>query len=641
MDYLEGLNTKQREAVLHTEGPLLILAGAGTGKTSVITHRILHLIKSGVAPEHILAVTFTNKAASEMQGRIYEMLRKYSPPYIPTRKNVLPYISTFHALGVRILRDNARAALVHARFSIFDRGDSLRAIKEAMKSADVDIKQFEPRKILSAISRQKGEGVNFSDYELGMQDDYYRRTVGRVWEVYEAILRKERALDFDDLLLKTAELLKQHEKLRSHYEKRFHYLHIDEYQDTNRVQYDIARLLAGTRANICVVGDIDQTIYSWRGADLENLLTFEATYPKTHVVLLEQNYRSTKTILDASNTIIEKNVHRKPKRLFTKNRAGEKITLAGLSDETEESLFIATSAKAYIASGVPPREIAVLYRANFQSRALEEAFLSLDVPYQVLGVRFFERKEVKDILSFLRAARNEKSHTDLARIINVPPRGIGKITLFKMLLGKEDTLSRASHEKVSAFRTLLARIEKAARTKVPSETIKFIVRETGLEKILKGGSADDLERLENIHELATLATRYDALPSEEGIERLLEDAALATDQDELRDEKNVVRLMTVHAAKGLEFDYVFVTGLEEGLFPHHTFSDERVDDEEERRLFYVALTRARKKVVLSFAHARTIFGSREMSLPSEFITDIDPSLIEEASLDTLEPIISA
>lgn len=644
MDYLKELNERQREAVLHTEGPLLILAGAGTGKTSVITHRILHLIKSGVSPERILAVTFTNKAAGEMRERLQTMLRTYDLPHLPRgeqSEKTLPYVSTFHSFGVRLLRENARAASVHSRFSIFDRSDSLKAVKDAMRETGIDIKQFEPRKILSAISRQKGDSITLSLYQVEAGGDYYRGIVLRVWEIYEATLKKETALDFDDLLLKTAWLLEENKKLRTHYQNRFHYLHIDEYQDTNRVQYTIARLLAGERANICVVGDIDQTIYSWRGADLENLLTFETVYPKAKVILLEQNYRSTKTILDASNTIIEKNVRRKPKRLFTKNRTGEKITLAGLSDETEESFFVATSAKTYIDQGIPPCEIAVLYRANFQSRALEETFLSLEIPYQVLGVRFFERKEVRDILSFIRRARNNNAQSDMIRIINVPPRGIGKVTLLKMITQKEETLPQGSREKVADFRALLVRIEEATRTKLPSETIKFIVKETGLEKALRAGSEDDLERLENIRELATLATRYDTLPPEEGIEQLLEDAALASDQDELRDDKNAVRLMTVHAAKGLEFDYVFITGLEEGLFPHRTLSDERSDDEEERRLFYVALTRARKKVLLSFAEARTIFGSREISSPSEFITDIDAELIEGVDSDTFEPIINA
>jgi DNA helicase-2/ATP-dependent DNA helicase PcrA len=499
-------------------------------------------------------------------------------------------------------------------------------VKDAMRDVGIDEKRFEPRTILGSISRTKGDAMMLSSFRE-QASEYYQELVLRVWERYEQKLADSRALDFDDLLLRTVHMLKGHSDILAQYHDRFRYIHIDEYQDTNRVQYELARLLAGTTMNICVVGDVDQTIYSWRGANLDNLLRFEKTFPGTKVVMLEQNYRSTKTILDASNAVIAKNVNRFEKRLFTENSLGEPIALVGCYDETEEANFVAGKAHELITRGVEPREIAVLYRANFQSRALEEACLSMDIPYQVLGVRFFERREIKDVLAFIRVAQHSDRTSDLARIVNVPPRGIGKVTLLKIIEGREDELGVGPKKRVAAFKKTLQVIAEAVLTKPPSEAIKVVLRESGLEEHLSGGSEEDMERLENIRELVTLATRYDKLPLEEGIEQLLADAALATDQDELRDDRNAVRLMTVHAAKGLEFDYVIITGLEEGLFPHEGF-DEKRDEEEERRLFYVALTRARKKVFLAFASVRTIFGSRTATVPSSFIGDIDDALLE-------------
>lgn len=626
MPHHEGLNDAQKKAVAATEGPLLILAGAGAGKTRVIAHRVLELIRKGVPPEHILAVTFTNKAAREMRERIEEMIRTDETINLPAPALRTPYVATFHALGVQMLRRNTRAAHVPHRFVIFDRGDSVRAVKSAMRDTGVDEKRFEPRTILGTISRAKGDAVGLSEFrEKG--GEYYQELVSRVWERYEQNLAENRALDFDDLLLRTVRMLEEHPDILAHYHNLFRYLHVDEYQDTNRVQYELARLLAGTKMNICVVGDVDQTIYSWRGANLDNLLRFERTYPGTEMITLEQNYRSTKTILDASNAVIAKNVNRFEKRLFTENDRGEPIAIVGCYDEAAEAHFVAGKAREMIARGIEPKEIAVLYRANFQSRAIEEACLALDIPYQVLGVRFFARREIKDVLSFIRAAQNRENTGDLSRIINVPPRGIGKVTLLKIVEGREEELGAGLKKRVDAFKKILDAIGGATLTKPPSEVIKMVLRESGLEEQLSDGNDEDIERLENMRELVTLATRYDALPPGEGLEQLLTDAALASDQDELRDEHNAVRLMTVHAAKGLEFDYVFITGLEEGLFPHGGF-DEKRDEEEERRLFYVALTRARKKVFLVFASVRTIFGSRNATVPSSFLSDIDEELTE-------------
>ncbi|MDO8510456.1 MAG: UvrD-helicase domain-containing protein [bacterium] len=630
----ETLNERQKEAVATKEGPLLILAGAGAGKTKTITHRIIEIIRSGVMPREILAITFTNKAAKEMRERIFSMLRNDPMLREALKANERPFVSTFHSLGVEILKEHGKEIGLPRHFTIYDRDDSKKAIKEATVRAGLDPKQFEPGQLLSVIGREKGNMTTARRYEEKAGNEYFPRIVGAVWQIYEQMLARDKALDFDDLLLKSTLLLKDNPRIREYYQNRFRYIHIDEYQDTNRVQYEMSRLLAEKHSNICAVGDIDQNIYSWRGADIKNILSFEEDYPDAKVILLEENYRSTQTILTAANAIIEKNKHRRKKTLFTKNASGEKISLYGAYDEVDEAYFVANKAAELIRRGVAPREIAVLFRANFQSRILEEAFLAGEVPYQVLGVRLFERKEVKDVLSFLRASLNPESLADIARIINVPPRGIGKVTILKVFAKKEDSLPPATRQKVADFFTLLERVRQKVEHDKPSAVIKFIIRETGLEEILKKGGDEDLERLENVQELVTLATRYDGLPSTEGIERLITDAALASDQDEMEEDRNVVKLMTVHASKGLEFEYVFITGLEENLFPHKRLKDSNLGDEtaeEERRLFYVALTRTKKKLFLVFASTRTIFGSKQTNTPSQFITDLDDAWLTTES----------
>jgi len=639
--YLHGLNSEQKKAVISTDGPLLILAGAGAGKTKTITHRILHLIHKGVAPSEILAITFTNKAAKEMRDRVDHLLSADKEINRPISMSERPFLSTFHSLGVHIIKENAQLLGIPRHFSIFDRSDSRRAVKEALEEGGYDPKQFEPNRILSIISREKGDYVTASEYADESDSDYLGRIVSDVWGRYERILKEEKALDFDDLLLKTARLLANNKEVLAHYQQIWKYIHIDEYQDTNKVQYMIARLLAQKHQNIAVVGDIDQTIYSWRGANIQNILNFEKDYPAANVIILEENYRSTQTILAAANGIIDKNIYRKKKTLFTKNAEGEKIALYSGFDEGDEANFVADRARELIQNGVRANEIAVLYRANFQSRALEEAFLSKNIPYQLLGTRFFERKEVKDVLSYLRAALSPDSNTDLKRIINVPARGIGKVTLLKILEGNEATLPQGAQQKINEFRTVLREIAVKAKTEKPSDTIRFILNRSGIEHMLKHGKEEDQEKLENTRELVTLATRYDALfleqGAEEAVEKLLSDAALASDQDGLMKNEVAVKLMTVHASKGLEFDYVFITGLEENLFPHQRLNEDKISEEEgeeERRLFYVALTRARKKLYLAYANTRTIFGSKQVNIPSEFVTDIDDALLEQAARPT-------
>ena len=627
--YLTGLNQPQLEAVTTTKGPLLVLAGAGSGKTRVITHRIVHLIHQGVAPRNILAVTFTNKAAKEMRERVEKLVHEF-PPSDRAVIDGMPTVTTFHALGVRILREHHDVLGLRRHFTIYDRSDSLRAIKQSLERANYNPKEFEPRKILGKISRAKGDAKTPIEFKEA-SSSYPDRVASEVWIHYEEIMRGEHALDFDDLLIKTLRLIEEYPHVREVLQNRYQYIHIDEYQDTNRVQFEIVRLLTGKEHNVCVVGDIDQNIYSWRGADIKNVLQFEKYFPNTKTILLEENYRSTKNIIGASNDVIVKNKNRVSKEVFTSNEEGEKISLYAAMSGIDEAQYIAKTAKDLIAGGTSPSSIAVLYRTNFQSRVLEEAFLDYGVPYQLLGTKFFERKEVKDVLSYLRLALNPGSTADLARVINEPARGIGKITMLKVMEGKRGELKGVILEKVARFDQIMIDIADTARTKPIMDTVKFIIARTGIEtELKKSGTEDDLSRLENLRELVTLAARYSELDPEDAVEALLENAALQSDQDELKDkeEQDAVRLMTVHSAKGLEFPDVFISGLEEGLFPHERLDDAETDHEEERRLFYVALTRAGKKLFLSYAHMRTIYGSQRINVPSSFLNDISTKYIE-------------
>lgn len=615
--YLDNLNDKQKEAVLYTDGPLLIVAGAGAGKTKTLTYRILHLIRQGVDPSNILAVTFTNKAAKEMRDRVTNLLsdRKYDRA---------PLINTFHALGVYIIRENAHLLGLTKHFTIADDTDTTGYIKEALKELDLDPKQFEPRKIKTVISKSKGDFISREQFVENIRGGF-QEVVAKVWEKYEASLKKEGALDFDDLLIKSVKVLKENLEIRHQYHNRFKYIMIDEYQDTNEVQYNLAKLLVGENKNICAVGDTDQNIYSWRGANIKNMLHFEKDYPDTKIIMLEQNYRSTKTILEAANEVIKKNVYRVPKNLFTEKEDGETITLYEAFDESREAQFVAKTVYELLESGkAEPKDIAVLYRANFQSRILEEAFLNRQIPYQVLGVKFFERKEIKDVLAYIRASLNRDSLSDIKRIINIPARGIGKVTIAKIFSGQFAELPSGTQTKVNLFFALLESIKDYMQEHSVSETIKFVIKKSGLEDELANGTAEEVEKLENIKELVTLSLKYD-IYDREGIDMLLTDASLASDQDSLMHEekKTGVRLMTVHASKGLEFKYVFITGLEQDLFPHsRSNSRDASESEEERRLFYVALTRAEHKLYLCYTQLRTIFGMKQVNTPSEFLNDI-------------------
>lgn len=632
MQYLNGLNDAQKMAVLTTEGPVSVLAGAGSGKTKVLTTRIYHLIRNGTPAERILAVTFTNKAAREMRERLAHMLDDAK----------LPVVVTFHGLGRILLERFGTRIGVPRYFAIFDRDDSERAIKEALKALDVDPKEVPPRSILARMSKAKADGMNASEFRAKHAHESFRaRITAEVWTRYEDTLKREKSLDFDDLIALPARLLRDHEDIRKEARELFSYIHVDEYQDTNALQGELAGMLAHAHKNIFVVGDIDQCIYTWRGATIENLLAFDETYPGASSIVLSHNYRSTKTIVDAANRIIEKNRNRKEKVAVTDNDEGAPIRIHVATSAEAEARWIADEARHQLLAGVQPENIAVLYRTNFQSRAIEEAFLRGHIPYKLLGTRFLDRKEVKDVLAWVRLALEPTRETDRMRAVQFPARGIGKVTLGKLTAGMRDSLKPGERAKVESFEALVEELHQASVAMEPSAFVRLVIERSGMEDALKKGGEEDAERLENAKELATLASRYDATPGTEGINGFLADTALAGDQDEMdRDQsKTGVTLMTVHAAKGLEFDTVFVTGLEEGLFPHEGMGDEKRDEEEERRLFYVAVTRARKQLILTLARVRRIYGTDYMAAPSSFIGDIDDHLLHLEEGDEHEMII--
>jgi DNA helicase-2/ATP-dependent DNA helicase PcrA len=621
------LNPAQLEAVSHTEGPLLIIAGAGAGKTKTLTERIVTIIKKGTDPRSILAVTFTNKAAKEMRERIIgrleeEHIIEKENPYHPT-----PIIKTFHSLGLMMLSEQSDSLGLLRHPTIFDSADSLSVIKKAVDQLGLDPKINDPSKIRSIISREKSDFVSQSQYKLKVvtaQMDI----VASVWGIYQEELKRQRAVDFDDLIVRTVHMLEDHADIREHYQKRFKYVHVDEYQDTNGAQYAFIKLLVNpANDNICVVGDTDQNIYSWRGANIRNILNFEKDFNGAHTVLLEENYRSTGNILTLANTAIKKNTVRTEKNLFTSQGGGDKIEVMPCWDENAEAEQLARRCKELIATGEDPTQIAVLYRANFQSRVLEEGFLKENVIYNLLGTKFFERKEIKDVLSYLRAALNRASQADLRRVFDTPKRGIGKVTIAKIFAGEEVPTKAA--QKIGEVYEFLDKIILTLETEPLSHVIQMIIVDSGMEKEMLEGGSEDMERLENARELVSLTIRYDGTIGIDALTQFLEETSLQSDQDNDTKEKHGVRLMTIHASKGLEFNHVFVVGLEQDLFPHKNIGNRKrskEEEEEERRLFYVAVTRARTCLYLSYTELRTIFGQKQINAPSEFLEDIDDDI---------------
>jgi len=640
------LNEKQKQAVATIDGPVLILAGPGSGKTRTLTARVAHLLAMGIPGDRILALTFTNKAAQEMRERIVQLVRDVT--IVRNELNVLnssgefnlPFIGTFHSFCVRILRLHAIKIGYTPYFTIFDDDDSLGVIKEAMKEVGVDPKQFPAGLLKSVISNLKNELVSPDEYadETGLAD-MFPKTLHRVYEAYTRRLKESNGMDFDDLLMNVTLLFKKHLDVLASYQDRFLHIHVDEYQDTNHAQYVIVQELAKKHRNIAVVGDDAQAIYGFRGADFRNILNFERDWPDARVIVLDENYRSTQTILDAARSVISKNALQKDKRLWTKKEKGERLILSVAEDERGEAEYVAETIETLLSSGRAVKDIAVLYRTNAQSRAIEESLLERNIQYTIVGgVRFFERKEIKDILAYLRILINPDDMVSLKRIANTPPRGIGKAA-FLVYLARRRTKHEASAigkhgDAISAFDELLNDFGARVREQKPTDAIKYILKKIRYKDYLTDGTENADERWENIEEFVSLAARYNELPPLEGIQKLLEDAALITEkEDEEGDLRQKIQLMTVHAAKGLEFPIVFIAGLEEGIFPHSKSLFSPKDLEEERRLCYVGITRAKENVYLSFALRRLRFGGVEVNPPSRFLSEIPENLLRVAEGD--------
>ena len=635
---LDGLNREQQQAVQHTEGPLLILAGAGSGKTKVLTVRIAYLLAQGVNPYEILAITFTNKAAKEMKSRVEGLVGDVANRI---------WLSTFHSFCAKFLRFELDNFLgYNSNFTIYDTSDSQVVIKAALKALNLDDKYYPVGAMISAISDAKNKLMFASDYRKQARD-FYQQKVADVYEYYERELRKNNALDFDDLLLVAVKLLQSNAAVLDKYSKRFKYVMIDEYQDTNHAQYLLAYLLSSHWKNIAVVGDADQSIYAWRGADIQNILDFEKDYPNCTSIKLEQNYRSTKIILDAANAVIDNNEGRPEKNLWTDNVEGAKIQHFTAQSEHEEAAFIGdTIVKKHDIHGVPYGDMAILYRTNAQSRVLEEALIKRALPYTMVGgTKFYDRKEIKDVLAYLRVLYNPFDDLSLLRIINVPKRSIGATTVSKLQdyarengtslfmtltqLHLVDTIKGKTKEKLEEFGILIFTLVAEMDDKSVLDILEAILDRTGyLAQLEESTDPQDQARAENIGELLSVAKDFQDTNPTGTVEDFLEQVALVNDVDSFEQEESKVTLMTLHAAKGLEFPIVFLGGLEEGLFPHSRTLMNPEEIEEERRLAYVGITRAEKELYISNATTRTVFGRTSSYLPSRFIDEIPAELVD-------------
>ena len=635
---LTGLNKEQQQAVQHTEGPLLILAGAGSGKTKVLTVRIAHLLAQGINPYEILAITFTNKAAKEMKSRVEGLVGDVANRI---------WLSTFHSFCAKFLRFELDNFLgYNSNFTIYDTSDSQAVIKAALKALNLDDKYYPVGAMIGAISDAKNKLLFASDFRKQARD-FYQQKVADVYEYYERELRKNNALDFDDLLLVAVKLLQSNEAVLDKYSKRFRYVMIDEYQDTNHAQYLLAKLLASHWKNIAVVGDADQSIYAWRGADIQNILDFEKDYPNCTSIKLEQNYRSTKIILDAANAVIENNEGRPKKNLWTDKTEGAKIQHFTAQSEHEEAAFIGdTIAKKHDIHGVPYGDMAILYRTNAQSRVLEEALIKRALPYTMVGgTKFYDRKEIKDVLAYLRVLYNPFDDLSLLRIINVPKRSIGATTVAKLQdyaraygtslfmtltqLHLVDSIKGKTKEKLEEFGILIFTLVAEMEDRTVLDILESILDRTGyLAQLEESTDPQDQARAENIGELLSVAKDFQDTNPSGTVEDFLEQVALVNDVDSFEQEESKVTLMTLHAAKGLEFPIVFLGGLEEGLFPHSRTLMNPEEIEEERRLAYVGITRAEKELYISNATTRTVFGRTSSYLPSRFIDEIPEELVD-------------
>ncbi len=649
---LRSLNDVQREAVQHIDGPLLILSGAGSGKTRVITHRIAYLVKHhNISPFRILAVTFTNKAAKEMKERLDALVQGSVSQDL--------WVATFHATCARILRRDIgklgaptktknltqpAGDYTHTpNFTIFDTGEQTTVVKDVLRQLNYSDKQFHPRAILSNISRAKNEAISPATFQR-VADGYFERVVAEVYALYQDTLRLNNALDFDDLLLFTAQLLRENPEVCRYYQNKFEYILVDEYQDTNRCQYELVQLLTGPKQNVCVVGDDDQSIYAFRGADIRNILDFEKDYPNTRVLRLEQNYRSTRNILDAAWGVVHNNTDRKAKKLWTDNDIGELITCYEATDENDEAGYVGTQIEDWHAEGVDYKDFAIFYRTNAQSRIFEEALRVANIPYQIVGgVGFYDRMEIKDLLAYLRVMCNPNDSMSLRRIINVPSRGIGSTTLQRLInfaVLEGITLFDATHrvDEISTIRRgLQAKVKHFTRifddfdaTVLPADALDYVLKETGyLKNLQQQNTIEAQNRVENIEELINAVIEYEQNHAEPSLSDYLENVALIADIDTMEtDATDMVTLMTLHSAKGLEFPFVFIVGMEEGYLPHQRSLGTQAELEEERRLCYVGITRAMEQLYLLHATSRRTFRDIEYLTQSRFISEIPAHLIK-------------
>jgi len=634
-DILEGLNPTQQEAVEHVKGPLLILAGAGSGKTRVITHRAAYLIEAKrVRPENILAVTFTNKAAKEMRDRLVEL--------VGDAASVI-WIGTFHGTCARILRRHSPEIGLGSNFTIYDSPDQLQLLKECMGELNISEERFNPHSIRSRISRAKNSLIWPEEY-VPERHNIFDKKAAEVYRLYQEKLTKASAFDFDDLIMYAVRLFRDREEVLSRYRDQFRYVMVDEYQDTNHAQYALVDLLAGGHRNLCVVGDDSQNIYSWRGADIRNILEFEKDYPDTKVIKLEQNYRSTGNILEGANNLIRHNRRRKDKNLWTENPIGDPIFFYQAFDKAEEGEYISREILRACNGKLRFRDFAILYRINAQSRSLEESFRRAAVPYRIVsGVEFYGRKEIKDILSYLRVIVNRADSLSLKRIINVPRRSIGKASLEKILSHSQaqdiglfealqradeiEGLSAANRRAIKGFTKLLDKYISLKDKLPPSQILRGLIEDTGyLDELAKGGTEEATERIANVEELMSAVVEYEDRTPEANLERFLEEVVLIADIDNWDGKENAVAMMTLHSAKGLEFSAVFISGIEEGLLPIANAFDDDMELEEERRLFYVGMTRAKERLYLTCSAQRKTYSGTVWSQPSRFVEEIPEHL---------------
>lgn len=644
MSIYDSMNERQREAVFHTEGPLLILAGAGSGKTRVLTHRIAYLIEEkGVNPWNILAITFTNKAAGEMRERV-DRLVAFGAESV--------WVSTFHSACVRILRRHIDRLGYDSKFTIYDSDDQKTLMKDICKRLQIDTKQWKEKTLLGIISSAKNELIGAQEYEMNTMGDFSKRKIAEAYKEYQRQLRTNNALDFDDLIMKTVELFKLNPDVLEAYQERFKYIMVDEYQDTNTAQFKLISLLASKYQNLCVVGDDDQSIYKFRGANIGNILNFEKNFPNTRVIKLEQNYRSTQNILDAANGVIHNNCRRKEKALWTENEKGEPIIFRHFQNAYEEAEYVAGEIRKKVQSqDAEYRDFAVLYRTNAQSRMFEEKFLLANIPYKIIGgVNFYSRKEIKDVLAYLKTIDNGKDDLAVHRIINVPKRGIGAVTINKVQAYADSVNisffeALESADRVPGIGKAILKIQPFVhlihelRLKLADMTLEKLIREildrTGYDRDLKEEGTEEADaRLDNIGELVSKAVVYEEGAEHPRLSEFLEEVALVADIDSLEDQDNRVLLMTLHSAKGLEFPYVCLAGMEDGIFPGYMsiVAEDPVEEmEEERRLCYVGITRAMKELMLTAVRVRMIRGENQYNQVSRFVREIPQELLERAS----------